>query len=60
LIAQGNRRAPQAAKLAAHTKTPKPSVMALVPDIDLTKYQPQYSTENLRRAEEWAFGHYWH
>lgn len=31
--------------------------MALVPGIDLTKYQPQYYTENLRRAEEWGFGH---
>lgn len=31
--------------------------MALVPDIDLTTYQPQYSSEDLRRAKGWMFRH---
>lgn len=38
-------------------KTPKSSMMPLVPDADLTKYQPKYSSEDLRRAKEWGFGH---
>lgn len=38
-------------RLVAHTETPKPSVMALVPKTN------QYSIENLRRTEEWSFGH---
>lgn len=51
LIAQGNRWACQAAKLAAPTKTSNPSVMALVPDVDLSQYQPQYSTVNQGATE---------
>lgn len=44
-------------KLAARTKLPKSSKMALIPHINLTKYHPKYSPDDLERANEWEF--YW-
>ena len=54
-ITKGNRLADQAAKKVAKAGDYQAISGSLLPQNDLSKYQPEYSGKDKERAEEWGF-----
>ena len=54
-IIKGNWLADQAAKKAAKEGNYQAMIGSLLPQIDLSKYQPVYAEKDKERAKEWVF-----